>query len=868
MFKIKIVILLLICTAFNVYAQDQVTARLMLKTELDKRGLSEEEANAALIAKGIDVSQLSLEQQLMKKNEIVAVLDEAAKSKTPIEIPKVEPVDTLKLVKEVIKEAIVNESVSKVSIYGHSVFTDGGIQVQTVTDGANAPENYVLGSGDQIRITIFGISQADLLLTINEAGFVTPSGLAQIYLKGVTLKEARKIIRNRFAVAYRFQSDEFAVTLQKARLLSVSVFGEVRKSGSIQISALNSALNALVFVGGVNEIASVRNIDLLRGDKRRKIDLYAFLNNPSVQFNFDLQYNDIVYVPVANKIISVEGAVKRPMKYELIEKEGLKELIQFAGGIQFNTNIEFIQIERAMGAKPQLIEYALNDVLSGKTIVELKDGDIVRVKSSSEPLDDFIVVDGAVFYPGKYAWKANMTLNEALLKSKLKPQTHTDFYFVERTLNDNTVKILKVTKEQALVFVLNPKDKLLIFDKSVYANQLQIEIQGAVRAPFKKNLEYSDHLKLSEVIALAKGTLPTTSEWAYLRRQSLFEPNKFEYYRINLLQDSAFVVGAGDLLMVYDKSIYSHAANVTVSGAVHQVVKTPFSPNLTLANLLNLAGRTNEKADIKRVDLFRLKYSNKYGSGYELIQLELDSNYTILNQSKALAILPFDHIVVRELMKFETNKLVVINGEVKYPGQYALPYNNYRLTDLIQDAGGLTVFADKYNAQLLRSTNNIGPMGLNIRKAFKHKHSDKYNPLLMPGDDLTLFTFNNAISIKTEGTNYPMFEGKRTDEVSFFYNGKHSALWYLKKYAGGLHEDADKNTVTVLYPNGKVVGVKRTILMIKKYPRVQPGCKVNVGRKAQKQSQEKKKLDSDAIFTRTYQAITSFLTLMLLLKQL
>jgi protein involved in polysaccharide export with SLBB domain len=415
---------------------------------------------------------------------------------------------------------------------------------------------------------------------------------------------------------------------------------------------------------------------------------------------------------------------------------------------------------------------------------------------------------------------------------------------------------------------LNPKDKLLIFDKSVYANQLQIEIQGAVRAPFKKNLEYSDHLKLSEVIALAKGTLPTTSEWAYLRRQSLFEPNKFEYYRINLLQDSAFVVGAGDLLMVYDKSIYTHSANVTVSGAVHQVVKTPFSPNLTLANLLNLAGRTNEKADIKRVDLFRLKYSNKYGSGYELIQLELDSNYTILNQTKALAILPFDHIVVRELMKFETNKLVAINGEVKYPGQYALPYNKYRLTDLIQDAGGLTVFADKYNAQLLRSTNNIGPMGLNIRKAFKHKHSDKYNPLLLPGDDLTLFTFNNAISIKTEGTNYPMFEGKRTDEVSFFYNGKHSALWYFKKYAGGLHEDADKNTVTVLYPNGKVIGVKRTILMVKKYPRVQPGCKVNVGRKAQKQSQEKKKLDSDAIFTRTYQAITSFLTLMLLLKQL
>ncbi|NDB53379.1 MAG: capsule biosynthesis protein, partial [Chitinophagaceae bacterium] len=161
------------------------------------------------------------------------------------------------------------------------------------TDGARAPDTYILGAGDRIRITIFGMSQADLLLEINKEGYIQPTGLKQLYLQGVTLGEARKLVGQRFSAAYRFQQDQFTLTLQTARAITVNVFGETNLRGSFNISALNTAFNALAVAGGPTSQGSVRSIELIRGKTRKKMDVYSFLRDPAFQFQFDIQQNDI-----------------------------------------------------------------------------------------------------------------------------------------------------------------------------------------------------------------------------------------------------------------------------------------------------------------------------------------------------------------------------------------------------------------------------------------------------------------------------------------------------------------------------------------------------------------------------------------------
>ena len=856
--------------AMPAFAQLPADQGFLIKAELDKRGLSEAEADAALIAEGLDIKKMSPEEVLGKKTQILGILDATAAKKQVKDTPDVAEaivIDTNKVIETIIKPAI--EAAVTNPIYGHQLFQNGGLPVQANTDGASAPETYVLGAGDQIRITIFGISQADLLMTINESGFVAPAGMVQIYLKGLTLKEARKVVRNRFSLTYRFQNDEFAVTLQKARMLNVNIFGEVVKGGSVQLSALNTALNALMAAGGVSEIGSVRHIELLRGDIRKKIDLYAFLNNPSVQFQYDLQHNDILYVPVAQKVVSLEGAVKRPMRYELAGTEGLKELLAFAGGVLYNANAALIQVERQTGEKPQLTEYSLADVLSGKVVVELLDGDVVRLRQSSIPLEQFSAIEGAVYYPGQYAWKEGQTLDEVLNKAQLKPETSTDLYFVERTITDGTKKIIKVKGSDAASFQLEAKDKILVYDQANFSNQLPLEVTGAVRAPFKQNLAYTDQIKLSEALALAKGTLPTTADWAYVRRPNLFVPNEYSYTRVNLNENADFALGAGDVLMVYDKEIYTQAADVSIGGAVRVAYRTPFSPELSIKTLIEMAGRTTEKANLKRVDLFRLVYNDKRGSGYELIRLSIDSNYSVVGYPGGYPLLPFDQVVVRQLTLFDKDKVVTVNGEVKFPGDYALPAAQYRLSDLIADAGGINTIGSTEGAVIMRAYNNVGPIGIHVKKALRHKRSKKYNPYLLSGDVLTIYPSQNIFTLRLLGTYYPLQDSLTPlSSKSFIYAGKKSARWYIREFAGGLTEDADRRSVAVAYPNGQVDGTQRTLYLFNKMPTVRPGGQIIVSLQTEKEKAEKKEIDYDAVFTRSFQAISSLLTLMLLVNQL
>ncbi len=853
----------------NTVWSQSASQAFLIKTELDKRGLSEAEADAGLISKGLDVKKMSPEEVLSKQAEILGVLDALSAAKKLNEEAKVEEailvLDTILISKETSSPNTI-ASPATIPIYGHQLFGGGGLPVQAITDGASAPDTYVLGAGDQLRITIFGISQADLLLTINEAGFVNPAGLAQIYLKGLMLREARKVVRNRFLVAYRFQSDEFAVTLQKTRMLNVNIFGEVPKAGSVQLSALNTALNALMVAGGVSEIGSVRHIELMRGDVRKKIDLYAFLNNPSMQFQYDLQHNDILYVPLAQKVVNLEGAVKRPMRYELAGKESLKELLDFAGGVLFNANIELIQVERKTGAQPILTEYRLSEVLSGKVLVELMDGDLIRLRSSTVPLEQFTSIEGAVYYPGSYAWQEGQKLSDVLNKAQLKPQTSTELYFVERTLTDGTKKLFKVGGNEAELFSLFAKDRILVYDQADFANQLPFEVSGAVRVPFKKTLAYTDQILLSDALALAQGTLPTTADWAYVRRTNLFEPNSFSYFRVNLKENLNFSLGAGDILMIYDKDIYTQAANISISGAVRKSLSTPFSPQLTIADLINMAARITEKANLARVDLFRLRYNNKKGSGFELIRLSLDSNFNVVG-SPGFQLLPFDQIVVRELFQFDINKQVSIQGEVVFPGSYALPIGKYRLSDLILDAGGLNEFANTNSSTLFRTIGNTMSIGINLKRAMNRKYSKKYNPILFSGDLLTINKETNIFSIRKVGTNYPVLDNAENSNVNFVYNGKHSAKWYLRKYAGGIQENASRESIVVAYPNGEVIGTKKTFF-INNTPTVRSGGQIIVNYKTEKEKVKKKEVNYDAVFTRSFQAISSLLTLLLLLNQL
>jgi protein involved in polysaccharide export with SLBB domain len=392
-------------------------------------------------------------------------------------------------------------------IFGHEIFTNNTLELYRQTEGASAANNYILGTNDLVRITIFGTSQADLVLQINELGYVKPSNLPQIYLKGLTVTQAKELLYQRLLSKFDFNSDEFTVTIQETRPITVSVIGEAKKTGTYYVSAMNSAFNIVSLAGGVNEIGSIRRIEHIRGSEKSIIDTYKLLTNPSGNYKFNLQQNDVINVPVSGNIVRIEGAVKRPMRYELLTTETLADLLEYAGGLTESAYPDFVQIQRFQNGEIILNEYNLRNVISGEIKVELKAGDVIRIRTSENLLFQRVTVSGFVSYPGQFGYSNGMTVGDALaLAGGIRPSSLERAYIERRSLRDTTqVSYIPINlgTNAGLSTELEVNDNIMVFDKTLYSNQGDLTITGAVKVT--KKLTFDPSLTLSDLFITAGG---------------------------------------------------------------------------------------------------------------------------------------------------------------------------------------------------------------------------------------------------------------------------------------------------------------------------------------------------------------------------
>ena len=768
----------------NGFAQ-QVNPQVLtqVRAMLSSKGLNENDVLLRLKSKGIDVANLSVEDLISKKFMIEqTITDMEAEKRAQLAVQSRSPVNTVdsNMVPIIVskkEQRAENEQEKFIStllpskIYGHSIFRDNSMAIYRVSKDASPPDSYILAPGDKINIIIFGRSQADLQYEINASGFIQPAQMPKIFLNGLSLKQAKELLSARFSSYYVFAKEQFALTLNTSRTLNVNIFGEIEKAGSFTTSALNTALNVLSASGGPTEIGSIRNIQIIRGNTKKILDVYAFMRNPILEFNFFLQNNDIIYVPPAETIVTVEGAINRPMKYELIASDKLKDLIEYAGGLKGNTNTDIVQVKRFENNQEELKDYVLADVLAGKITINFKNGDLVSFKTINSPVKNFVTVSGAVEYPGEY--------------------------------DLNTTKTLK-------------------------------------------NL-------------VDKAKLDLDAKFGYIYRTSLSSPEKTEYFPIDLIKDANFALQANDKLVVINKNLFEKESDIKILGDVKNAQTLRFNPSLTVKDLLKLAGGLTISADINRIDIFRLKLGNQAKPEKELITISVDADFNLLAPNQNFQLQPFDVVVVRQIPDFTMQEIVKLNGEVKYPGMYSLKKRDYAFSDLIEDAGGINATADLRNTTLIRYDDISGLIVFNAVDALKYKGSRKYDPLLLDQDLITVPKLINTVSINTLGTNYALGLNQKILEI--VYQGRKTAAWYVRNFAGGFTNEADKKSLRIVQENGLTTKTKKVLFVFRSYPKVNFGDKIILSlkpMKAEELAENKKPFDWDKFLTKVISIATVF----------
>lgn len=888
-------LVVLLCLFISTEGICQLT-ELQAKTILSDKGIPEDTLKARLLKKGVDPERISPSQAPAFQEIVLETISEiendmAMRQAKQDSMPSKQNTPVVPSAQSEIRipETTEPDSINPgqpLPLYGQEIFRNKSITVYKRSDDIIAPDNYILGAGDKLGVVGFGRSQFENILDIQSDGFVKPERMPRILLRGLTLSEARALLFQRYAQYYVISKDEFQVTLQQSRNITVNVFGEVETPGSFTIPALNTVFNVLSAAGGPTNIGSVREIKLIRGKTTIPVDVYAFMNKPGGDQDLFLQNNDYIHVPVASKVVEINGAVVRPMKYELGDQENLVSLITLSGGALPNAYLTDVQITRYMQDRRVVANVNLRDLSATGGDYVLLNGDIVTIRSVEKLVENTVSIEGTVSFPGDYEFRNGMRLVDLINQAVLKPESRLDFAYVMKYSPDGTYHYEQINIQQALSnpagnanISLTRGDRVQVLNLKTFAEKGSFSVEGAVKNPTSFSFSPDGQVRLVEAINMAGGTQPYSSDQGYVFRVNVNNPNSIEYIPVDIAKailnpegSENIPIFTGDQIHVFSKEQRSEQLSVSIYGSIRNPGKFQYGNGMTLADLINLAGGYTYNADYSRIDIARPEYTQ--GQSLVIRQFssalsEQELNNVIKDNSTPLV--PFDHVYVRSIPEFQEQQTVAVEGEIKYPGTYSILQDKERLSDIIKRAGGLTGRAFPEGAKLYRVVDSTGLVVIDLVEVIRNP-SAASNIVLLNGDRIMIPKSKDLVTIGgyvnlTDAYTTEFLTGEKSIAVA--YRGDRRAKYYIDEFAGGVSEDGSKKGIKVQYADGRVKKT-RHFLWAKTYPRVDRGATIMVGAKKIKPERVKteNKTDWGSIMRDTIASATAVLTLVILIDQI
>ncbi len=278
-----------------------------------------------------------------------------------------------------------------------------------VLDQVIDPEEYVTGPGDQLTIVFGGKLVKRYTLDVTPEGVLLVPEFGPITIAHIPLAAAKSKILS--ALQSRYRDVSISVFLTRLRFVKVTVSGEVENPSVIVVSAGDRISEAIRNAGGILPGASMRNITLIRGDKRPDVDLLKYFRTGSKTANPYVNEGDIIVVPsIERRIdrIGIYGAVKSPGSFEYSPNDRLSDLLMLAYGLTTDVDSSSCKIVRFEDdhVSKRTIEVSLPAgsawIDSVRKIELFPDDRVYFLKIPSFHETAQVTVIGQVVYPGSY----------------------------------------------------------------------------------------------------------------------------------------------------------------------------------------------------------------------------------------------------------------------------------------------------------------------------------------------------------------------------------------------------------------------------------------------------------------------------------
>lgn len=575
----------------------------VLATELARRGVTEEQARR--------VKQLYDQQNNATSDEISGTAQAEIRLREQVSDDNSAVMPNQEKAEDVAKEN---------QVYGRNIFNTRNLTFEPSVNIAT-PLNYRLGPGDEVIIDIWGASQNTLREQISPDGTINIAGIGPLYLSGMTIDESQQYLTRELSRIYSDENNQIRVTLGNTRTIQINVMGEVVQPGTYSLSSFSTMFHALYRAGGVNDIGSLREVQLVRnGKKVATIDVYDFIMKGKAQDDIRLEEGDVIIVPPYESLVQITGNVKRPMRYEMKKGETLATLIEYAGGFTSDAYTRNLRLVRQNGKEYQVNTIDDKDYASYK----LTDGDVVTAEAILDRFTNKLEVRGAVYRPGIYELGDDVNTAKALIA---RADSLTDDAFTARAviyrLRDNMTREVIPVDVAALMngtipdIALQRNDVLFIPSIHDISDLGDVQIAGEVMHP--GTFPYADNMTLEDLVIAAGGLREAASLVRVDISRRIKNPTSTDDTReigemfTFALKDGFIVDGEpGFVLQPYDyvyvrrSPAYSEQKNVVINGEVlYGGTYTLTSKDERISDLVKKAGGITQFAYVRGAKLVR-----------------------------------------------------------------------------------------------------------------------------------------------------------------------------------------------------------------------------------------------------------------------
>ena len=672
------------------------------------------------------------------------------------------------------QEKIVNTKVKDTQntlVFGSELFDNPTLNFEPDLKLAT-PVNYVLGPGDELQISVYGVQEFNVSIPVSVEGKVSIPYVGQISVSGMSIEAATPKIKSAIAKVYSTVSSgqsQVGISLSRIRTIKVTLIGS-KQPGNYSISSLATVYNALFLGGGPAKNGSYRNIELLRNNKvYRTIDLYHFLVKGDQSDNIGLKDNDVIRIPAYQQRVTLEGEVKRPGIFEMKKGETFSDLLMFASGfndLAFTASVNVTQKTSK--------EFKVKDVYASEyNSYQPLSGDEFRVSKILNRFENRIQIDGAVFRPDTYSFYEGMRISDLIAKADgLKEDAYTQRARIIRLQSDLTTEIVNVNLEAALGgntganILLQKEDVITVYSILDFEEEYHITIDGEIKKPGV--YPFYENLTLNDLLVQAGGLSGSASKRVEVARMiQSDEPNtinqqKAQLFNIEITADhneqlKNFVLEPFDVINIRKMAVYEKPEMVTVSGAV--------------------------------------PYAGKY-----VLVTKKDKVYDVIQRAGGLTALANGNGVKikRPIQQQQVEDLENVNM-------------NLGSKDSIQ-----AKLTKKLKEDLKYATIPVN------WKAIVKNPENSANVTLFPGDEIEVVTFTEGVKVAGNVL--------LTSEIP--YNRGKGFNYYLNA-VGGVDAKGWKKKAYIIYPNGKA-DVAGSFLFIRSYPKVTPGSQIIVPEKPEK----------------------------------